>query len=114
MTGSGCNLQPMFARTCNLPMMTLSSESTRSASGTGSRRPKAGVDDDSAADEEGPDEESVEKGQQLVVLEAMKMEHTMKAPADATVATISAQEGEVVSQKAVLISFAAEEAAAAA
>ena len=50
---------------------------------------------------------SVSKGEALVVLEAMKMEHTMKAPADATVKGIHAKEGEVVGQRALLLSFEA-------
>ena len=49
--------------------------------------------------------EAVEAGQPLVVLEAMKMEHTMKAATAAVVKAVSASEGEVVAQRAVLLSF---------
>lgn len=38
----------------------------------------------------------VHKGQALVVVEAMKMEHTLKAPCDGTVARISCQVGQLV------------------
>ena len=44
-------------------------------------------------------------GEPLIVLEAMKMEHTMKAPADAVVAGIHAKEDDLVGQKGLLISF---------
>ena len=36
----------------------------------------------------------------------MKMEHTMRAPAEATVGAIHAAEGDVVGQRALLLSFA--------
>tara|TARA_B110001452_G_scaffold4237_1_gene3896 strand:+ start:720 stop:869 length:150 start_codon:yes stop_codon:yes gene_type:complete len=42
----------------------------------------------------------------LVVLEAMKMEHTLRADADATVYQTFGREGEVVGGKAVLVTFA--------
>ena len=59
--------------------------------------------------------QAVSAGEPLVVMEAMKMEHTMKAPADATVKGIHAKEGEVVGQRALLLSFdKGEEGAAAA
>lgn len=38
----------------------------------------------------------VHKGQALVVVEAMKMEHTLKAPCDGTVAKVSCQVGQLV------------------
>lgn len=57
--------------------------------------------------------DDVEEGTPLLVLEAMKMEHTMKAPAAATVQGVHAKEGEVVSQRALLLSFAEAEGAAA-
>ena len=57
--------------------------------------------------------QQVGAGEPLVVLEAMKMEHTMKAPAAATVQGVHAKEGEVVSQRALLLSFAEAEGAAA-
>ena len=47
----------------------------------------------------------VAAGEALIVLEAMKMEHTMKAPADAVVAGVHAKEGDVVGNKALLLSF---------
>ncbi|WP_027858237.1 acetyl/propionyl/methylcrotonyl-CoA carboxylase subunit alpha [Marinobacterium jannaschii] len=53
----------------------------------------------------------VEKGQQvsagdtLVVMEAMKMEHSIKAPADGTVGEIFFKEGELVSEGAELIAL---------
>lgn len=44
----------------------------------------------------------VAKGQPLVILEAMKMEHTLAAPFRGTVAAISATEGNQVSEGVVL------------
>ena len=55
--------------------------------------------------------EAVTAGTPLVVLEAMKMEHTMKAPADVTIKGVHAAEGEVVGQKALLLSFEAPDGA---
>ncbi|MBS3670310.1 acetyl/propionyl/methylcrotonyl-CoA carboxylase subunit alpha [Vreelandella boliviensis] len=52
---------------------------------------------------------AVEKGMPLMVMEAMKMEHTMTAPADGSVATFHFQAGDTVSQGAVLLDFAANE-----
>jgi 3-methylcrotonyl-CoA carboxylase alpha subunit len=46
--------------------------------------------------------ESVGKGQKLVTLEAMKMEHTLTAPFDGVVAELSAEEGAQVSEGALL------------
>lgn len=40
-----------------------------------------------------------------MVLEAMKMEHTLHAAADATVAATVAAVGDVVPQKALLVTF---------
>lgn len=51
----------------------------------------------------------VEKGMPLMVMEAMKMEHTMTAPADGCVETFHFQAGDTVSQGAVLLDFAANE-----
>ena len=47
--------------------------------------------------------DAVEAGQPLLVLEAMKMEHTLKAPVDGTVEKISAGEGDQVSDGQVLV-----------
>jgi len=55
--------------------------------------------------------ETVRKGQPLLVLEAMKMEHTIAAPHDGTVEEIVA-EGEQVREGTTLVRFAEEEAAA--
>jgi len=46
--------------------------------------------------------ESVAKGQKLVTLEAMKMEHTLTAPFDGKVAELDASEGAQVSEGALL------------
>ncbi|QNP44490.1 biotin/lipoyl-binding protein [Sphingomonas daechungensis] len=46
--------------------------------------------------------ETVAKGQRLLTLEAMKMEHGLTAPFDGTVAELSAQAGVQVSEGAVL------------
>jgi 3-methylcrotonyl-CoA carboxylase alpha subunit len=48
----------------------------------------------------------VKRGTPLVVLEAMKMEHTLTAPADATVASVDVTVGDQVREGAVLIRFA--------
>jgi biotin carboxyl carrier protein len=49
--------------------------------------------------------DSVAKGDVLVVLEAMKMELPMRAPAAATVTTVSCREGELVQADAVLVAL---------
>ena len=57
------------------------------------------------------DREQVEPGQEvsvgagLVVLEAMKMENELKAPAAATVGAVRAQPGEAVEKGQVLVEF---------
>jgi 3-methylcrotonyl-CoA carboxylase alpha subunit len=53
---------------------------------------------------------TVAKGQPLVVLEAMKMEHTIKAPADGVVETVRYAVGDQVEDGAELIGFKAGEA----
>jgi 3-methylcrotonyl-CoA carboxylase alpha subunit len=53
----------------------------------------------------------VAKGQPLIVLEAMKMEHTIKAPADGTVEAVRYGVGDQVEDGAELIGFKSEEAA---
>lgn len=55
--------------------------------------------------------ESVTKGTTLIVLEAMKMEHTITAPADGTVAGVPVAAGDLVEEGADLVMFEAEEGA---
>jgi len=50
--------------------------------------------------------DKVEKGQTLAVLEAMKMEHQLKAAFAGTVSSVSAQTGEQVSARQVLLTLA--------
>jgi 3-methylcrotonyl-CoA carboxylase alpha subunit len=47
----------------------------------------------------------VERGQALLVMEAMKMEHTIRAPADGTVETVHFAVGDQVEEGAELIHF---------
>src|SRR3546814_4058481 len=47
--------------------------------------------------------EAVAKGQKLVTLEAMKMEHTLTAPFDGTIADIAATEGAQVREGSLLV-----------
>ncbi len=56
--------------------------------------------------------EKVKKGQPLAVLEAMKMEHTLAAPADATVDAVDVAQGDQVNEGAVIVRFAAKKSAA--
>jgi 3-methylcrotonyl-CoA carboxylase alpha subunit len=49
--------------------------------------------------------DKVSKGQPLLVLEAMKMEHTLAAPADGTVKTVRYAVGEQVTEGAELVEF---------
>jgi len=51
--------------------------------------------------------ESVAKGQTLIVLEAMKIQHQLKAALDATVESVAVQEGQQVSNRTVLVTMAA-------
>ena len=51
--------------------------------------------------------QAVKAGEPLLVLEAMKMEHTLRATADAVVERTFGREGDVVPQRAVLVSFEA-------
>ena len=53
----------------------------------------------------------VERGAPLVVLEAMKMEHTITAPVTGTVASLFYAVGDIVSEGVALISFEVEEVA---
>jgi len=55
--------------------------------------------------------ESVAKGQKLLTLEAMKMEHSLVAPFDGTVAELNATEGGQVSEGALLVKLEKAEAA---
>jgi 3-methylcrotonyl-CoA carboxylase alpha subunit len=48
---------------------------------------------------------SVKRGQPILILEAMKMEHTIAAPADGTVAAIHYAVGDLVEEGAALIAF---------
>jgi len=50
----------------------------------------------------------VKRGEALLVLEAMKMEHTIVAPADGTVERVNYAAGDLVEEGAALIAFAAE------
>jgi biotin carboxyl carrier protein len=45
----------------------------------------------------------VAKGQRLAVLEAMKMQHSITAPVDGTVATVAATSGQQVAAGDILI-----------
>jgi 3-methylcrotonyl-CoA carboxylase alpha subunit len=55
--------------------------------------------------------DKVKRGQVLAVLEAMKMEHTLSAPADETVESVGVSQGDQVAEGAVVIRFARENAA---
>lgn len=50
--------------------------------------------------------QSVQKNQPLLVLEAMKMEHVLKAECDGVIAALLCQQGDQVSQGTVLVHFA--------
>ncbi|MGH6981256.1 MAG: biotin/lipoyl-containing protein, partial [Stellaceae bacterium] len=54
--------------------------------------------------------EQVKRGQPILILEAMKMEHTIAAPADGTVDAVNFAAGELVEEGAALIAFTAAEA----
>jgi 3-methylcrotonyl-CoA carboxylase alpha subunit len=47
--------------------------------------------------------QSVEAGTQLVVLEAMKMEHSIRAPQAGVIKALYCQEGEMVSEGSALV-----------
>src|SRR6185437_9512088 len=57
--------------------------------------------------------ESVKRGAPLAVLEAMKMEHTLSASADALVATVDVSPGDQVNEGAPIVRFAREKSEAA-
>ena len=54
----------------------------------------------------------VTRGQTLIVLEAMKIQHQLKAALDAKVESVAVQEGQQVSNRTVLVTMAAEDRAA--
>jgi len=54
--------------------------------------------------------DAVKRGQPILVLEAMKMEHTIAAPADGTVDAVNFAAGELVEEGAALIGFTPAEA----
>ena len=49
--------------------------------------------------------EHVQKGRALVIMEAMKMEHTIRAPADGIIEAVNAVEGAMTEAGTVLVSF---------
>ncbi|HUO98206.1 MAG TPA: acetyl-CoA carboxylase biotin carboxyl carrier protein subunit, partial [Rhizomicrobium sp.] len=49
--------------------------------------------------------QQVRRGAPLMVLEAMKMEHTLSAPRDGTVETVGASAGDQIGEGAVLVKF---------
>jgi geranyl-CoA carboxylase alpha subunit len=55
--------------------------------------------------------DSVSRGQTLIVLEAMKIQHQLKAARDATIESIAVHEGQQVSNRTVLATLAADAAA---
>jgi len=55
--------------------------------------------------------DKVKRGQPLAVLEAMKMEHTLSAPADETVQSVGVSAGDQVAEGAVVVRFVRENAA---
>jgi 3-methylcrotonyl-CoA carboxylase alpha subunit len=57
--------------------------------------------------------QKVEKGQPLMILEAMKMEHTIAAPADGVVSQVLFGRGDQVTEGSQLIQFETEVAAGA-
>jgi 3-methylcrotonyl-CoA carboxylase alpha subunit len=52
--------------------------------------------------------DKVKRGQALAMLEAMKMEHTLSAPADATVEAVNVSAGDQVGAETVVVRFAKE------
>jgi 3-methylcrotonyl-CoA carboxylase alpha subunit len=57
--------------------------------------------------------EAVKKGQALAILEAMKMEHTLAAPGDATIASVEVAQGDQVVDGAMVVRFEKEKEKAA-
>jgi geranyl-CoA carboxylase alpha subunit len=56
--------------------------------------------------------DSVTRGQTLIVLEAMKIQHQLKAALDAKIESVAVQEGQQVSNRTVLVTMAAGDGAA--
>jgi len=52
--------------------------------------------------------ERVSQGQAVIIMEAMKMQHTMQAPSDGTVTELYCQQGDLVDGGAQLLNFAAQ------
>ncbi len=50
--------------------------------------------------------DSVQKGDRLLVLEAMKMENVIKSPTDAVIASVEVEEGQTVDKNEVMVKFA--------
>jgi len=55
--------------------------------------------------------DSVARGQTLIVLEAMKIQHQLKAALDARVESVAVAEGQQVSNRAILVTMAVDAAA---
>jgi 3-methylcrotonyl-CoA carboxylase alpha subunit len=53
------------------------------------------------------------KGQPIAVLEAMKMEHTLVAPADVQIATVDVSQGDQVNEGTIVVRFLSEKKTAA-
>ena len=49
--------------------------------------------------------DNVKKGQALMILEAMKMEHTIVSPRDGVIERVASRENELVPADAVLVAF---------
>ena len=52
--------------------------------------------------------DAIKRGQPIIVLEAMKMEHTLAAPADTTIEAVNVAAGDQVSEGTTVVSFVAE------
>jgi len=52
--------------------------------------------------------DTIKRGQAIIVLEAMKMEHTLAAPADTTIEAVNVAAGDQVSEGTTVVSFLAE------
>ena len=48
----------------------------------------------------------VQKGDRVLVLEAMKMENVIKSPADGTIASVEVEKGDTVEKNEVMVRFA--------